>query len=93
MLSNEFVSVTCVYPHRRTSWSSYAGFNQGRKVASDILSDITKASRGVFHGSPFVTSQVITDGAIDICSYFVSLPPQSGLRYVIRYAVINDLPH
>lgn len=92
MLSNEFVSVTCVYPHRRSSWCEYAGFNQCRKVASDILSDIIQASREQYHESPFVTSQVITDGAIDTCSFFVSLPRRSGIRYVLRCEVINDLP-
>lgn len=93
MLSNEFVRVTCVYPHRRSSWTEYAGFNQCRKAANDILSDIIRTSREHYDESPYVTSQVITDGAIDICSHFVSLPRRSGIRYVLRYAVINDLPH
>ena len=93
MLSNEFVRVTCVYPHRRSHMCLYAGFNQCRATASDILSDIIQASREQYQESPFVTGQVITDGAIDFCSYFVSLPRRSGIRYVIRYEVINDLPH
>lgn len=92
MLSNEFVRVTCFYPHRRSSWCEYAGFNQCRKAASDILSDIIQTSREQYHESPFVTSQVITDGAIDFCSYFVTLPRRSGIRYVLRHEVINDLP-
>lgn len=93
MLSNEFVTVTCVHPHRRSSWSEFVGFNQCHKAASDILSDIIQASREQYHESPFVTCQVITDGAIDIYSHFVSLPRRSGIRYVIRYQVINDLPY
>lgn len=93
MISNEFVNVTCVYPHRRSSSSQYAGFNQCRKAASDILFDIIQTSREQYHESPFVTGQVITDGAIDFCSYFVTLPRRSGIRYIIRYQVINDLPN
>lgn len=93
MLSNEFVSVTCVYPHHRASWNEYAGFNQCRNAARAILSDIAQTSRELYYESPYITCQVITDGAIDICSHFVSLPRRSGIRYVLRYAVINDLPY
>ena len=92
MLSNEFVSVTCVLPHRRSSWSEFAGFNQCRKAARDILSEIIQAAREQYDESSYVTCQVISNGAIDIYSHFVSLPRRSGTRYVIRYAVINDLP-
>lgn len=92
MLSNEFVTVTCVYPHRRVSFAKFAGVNQCHKTARDILSDIIQACRVKYKESPFVTSQVITDDVIDKYSYFVSLPRRSGIRFVVRYMIVNDLP-
>lgn len=92
MLSNEFVSVTCVLPHHRSSWTEFAGFNRCRETAHDILFDIIQTSREQYHESPFVTCQVITCGGVDIYSHFVSLPRRSGTRYILRYEVYNDLP-
>lgn len=92
MLSNEFVTVTCVLPHRRWSWREFAGFNQCRKTANEILSDIVRTSCEQYHEYPFITTQVISDGTLDVYSHFVTFPRRSGTRYVLRYVIINDLP-
>lgn len=92
MLSNEFVTVTCVLPHRRWSWSVFAGFNQCRVTANEVLSDIDRVSLEQYHEHPFVTTHVVSDGALDVYSIFVTFPRRSRTRYVIRYEVINDLP-
>lgn len=92
MLSNEFVSVTCVLPHRRFSRREFAGFNHCRKTANEILSSLTRCSFEQYNDHPFITTQVVTDGALDVYSHFVTFPRRSGMRYIIRYVVINDLP-
>lgn len=92
MLSNQFVTVTCVLPNRRFSWCDFAGFNQCRKTANEILSALTRCSFEQYNSNPFITTQVVTDGPVDVYSHFVTFPRRSGTRYVIRYQVIHDLP-
>lgn len=92
MLPNEFVTVTRVFPGYRYSWRQFAGFNNCKKTANAIMSDLDRRSFEQYGEQPFVTTQVITDGAIDVYSHFVSFPRRSGTRYVIRYEIINDLP-
>lgn len=92
MLPNEFVTITCVLPNRRFSWREFAGFNQCRKTANEVLSALTRCSFEQYHEHPFITTQVIEDGTIDCYSHFVSFPKRSGTRYIVRYMVINDLP-
>lgn len=92
MYPNKFITVTCVLPHRRSSFRVRAGFNQCHKTANDILSKIVRASCELYHEYPFITTQVVSRGSLDVYSHFVSYPRRSGIRYVIRYEIINDLP-
>lgn len=92
MLSNNFVAVTCVLPHRRSSWRVFAGHTRCCETANSILSNLVRTSFEQYHEHPFITTQVVTDGVIDVYSHFVTFPRRSGTRYVLRYEIVNDLP-
>lgn len=92
MVANEYVSVTRISSDCRSSWNEFAGFNNCCKIANEILSRLVRVSFGQFHEVPFITTQVITDGALDYYAHFVTFPRISGIRYVIRYVIVNDLP-
>ena len=92
MLPNEFVEITCVLPNRRFSWREFAGFNQCRKTANEVLSALARCSFEQYREHPFITTQIIEDGTIDCYSHFISFPKRSGTRYIVRYMIINDLP-
>lgn len=92
MLPNEFVSIEHIANHYRSSYRRFAGFNQCVKVANEILSELDADSFRKYGELPFVTSQVVTLGAIDVYKYFVTFPKPSKSRYVLRFEVINDLP-
>lgn len=92
MLPNEFVEITCVKPHSRHSWREYCGFNQCHKYANEVLSTLVRDSFSAFGSHPFITCQMLDDGALETYSHFVTFPKPSDTRYIVRYVVVNDLP-
>lgn len=92
MLPNEYVTVTRVGKNFRSTSFRFAGFNNCKHTATEILSEFDVECFRKYGELPFVTSQVITDGAIDVYKYFVTFPHPSTARYVVKFWVVNDLP-
>lgn len=92
MLPNEFVEITCVKSDCRYSWRKYCGFNQCLKCANEILSTFVRDSFTAYGAHPFIATQVVEDGGVEVYKHFVTFPKPSDFRYIVRYVVINDLP-
>lgn len=91
MFSNEYISITHLKKRYRVRWRRFVGFNQCKKVANEVLSEISVKCFERYGCMPYETFQVIEDGTLEKWRFFVTFPNGSEY-YELRFTIINDLP-